>query len=158
MIIEEVVVDHLAEIEEMIDVEAEALEGIVEIQTAGMIGEEEVVVARVTIATDLDTLQEIALTADEMIGVAAVVLEEIVEVVEVVVELVTIATEKGIWQETVLMVIEGIEEDDNFKACIKQEIGSKADLVTTYCQRNELNMYSLRGSISIGLFVTLIRQ
>jgi len=157
VIIEEVVVDHLAEIEEMIDVEVGALEGIVEIQTAGMIGEE-VVVARVTIATDLDTLQEIALTADEMIGVAAVVLEEIVEVVEVVVELVTIATEKGIWQETVLMVIEGIEEDDNFKACIKQEIGSKADLVTNYCQRNELNMYSRRGSISIGLFVTLIRQ
>ena len=150
-------VDHLAEIEEMIDVEVEALEGIVEIQTAGMIGEE-VVVARVTIATDLDTLQEIALTADEMIGVVAVVLEEIVVVVEVGVELVTIVTEKGIWQETVLKVIEGIEEDDNFQACIKQEIGSKADLVTNYCQRNELNMYSRRGSILIGLFVTLIRQ
>ena len=150
-------VDHLAEIEEMIDVEVGALEGIVEIQTAGMIGEE-VVVARVTIATDLDTLQEIALTADEMIGVEAVVLEEIVAVVEVAVELVTIVTEKGIWQETVLKVIEGIEEDDNFQACIKQEIGSKADLVTNYCQRNELNMYSRRGSILIGLFVTLIRQ
>jgi len=158
VIIEEVVVDHLAEIEEMIDVEAEALEGIVEIQTAGMIGEEEVVVARVTIATDLDTLQEIALIADEMIGVEAVVLEEIVAVVEVAVELVTIVTEKGIWQEIVLTVIEGIEEDDNLQTCTKQEIGSKADLVTNYCQRNELNMYSLRGSISIGLFVTLIRQ
>ena len=150
-------VDRLAEIEEMIDVEVGALEGIVEIQTAGMIGEE-VVVARVTIATDLDTLQEIALTADEMIGVEAVVLEEIVAVVEVAVELVTIVTEKGIWQEIVLRVIEGIEEDDNFQTCTKQEIGSKADLVTNYCQRNELNMYSLRGSISIGLFVTLIRQ
>jgi len=158
VIIEEVVVDHLAEIEEMIDVEAEALEGIVEIQTAGMIGEEEVVVARVTIATDLDTLQEIALTADEMIGVEAVVLEEIVAVVEVAVELVTIVTEKGIWQEIVLTVIEGIEEDDNLQTCTKQEIGSKADLVTNYCQRNELNMYSLRGSISIGLFVRIIRQ
>merc|ERR1719278_1059322 len=77
-----------------------------------------------------------------MIGVEAVVLEEIVAVAEGAVELATIATEKGIWQETVLRVIEGIEEDDNFQACIKQEIGSKADLVTNYCQRNKLNMYS----------------
>merc|ERR1719278_1393509 len=93
-----------------------------------------------------------------MIGVEVVVLAEIVAVVEVADELVTIATEKGIWQETVQRVIEGIEEDDNFQACIKQEIGSKADLVSNYCQRNELNMYSRRGSISIGIFVSLIRQ
>ena len=111
-----VVVDHLEEIEEMIGGEEVASEGIEEIQTVGMIAEEEVAVVHAILATDLDTLLEIALTVEEMI--AGEEAEEALEGIEVAVvevdELATIVTGKDIWQETVQMVIGEIEEEDNF--------------------------------------------
>jgi len=111
------VADHLVEIEGMIAEEEVASEGIGEIQTVGMIAEEEEEAEEhATLATDLDTLLEIALMAEEMIVGEEVALEGI-EVAEVeVAELATIVTEKDIWQETVQKEIGEIEEEDNFHA------------------------------------------
>jgi len=148
---EEVAV-HLDEIEEMIVEEEVALEGIEETQTVGMI-EGEVVVVRATIATDLDTLLEIAQRAGVMTAEEEEVLEEIVVVEEVEAEHATTATKKDTWQETVPMGTEGTEEGDNFQSNSNKQIRSKLDLVTTYRQRNEIYLLSHRGNTPIGLFL-----
>merc|ERR1719422_8184 len=132
------------ETEEMTVEEAVALEGIEEIQTEGMIVEEEVVV-HATIVTDLDTLQEIVLRAGEMTAEEEEVLEEIVAVEEVEAEHATTATKKDTWQETVPMGIEETEEGDSFLSKLNKQIRTKLDLVTTHRQRNEIYLLSHRG-------------
>ena len=128
------------------------MEGIEEIQTVEMIVGE-VAVVRATIATDLDTLLEIAQKADVMTAEEEEVLEEIVVVEEVEAEHATTATKKVTWQETVPMGIEGIEEGDNFQSNSNKQIRTKLDLDTTYRQRIEIFLLSHRGNITIGPFL-----
>ena len=106
----------MVEIEGTTAEEEVASEGIGEIQTVEMIVEEEAEeeVEHATLATDLDTLLEIALMAEEMIVGEEVALEGIEVAAVEVAELATIVTEKDIWQETVQKVIGEIEEEDNF--------------------------------------------
>ena len=109
-------VDPLEVVEEVVDSEAEIVEGLevgIEEMIAGMIEEEEVV-ELASIATERVIWQEIAMKVIEGIAdeVAGVVLEA--EVVEEI-EHVTIATKRVTWLENARKKIAEIVEDDRHK-------------------------------------------